>query len=81
MSDPGCDRKMSYDAVMKPRDPDHPYPNPSSRKPAAQDWAWLDEVAGKLDSDMVDAVLEAVDQQERPELETLFLDMQSSTSD
>jgi len=38
----------------------------------AEDWAWLDAIAGKLDEDFVDAALEDVEQQKRPALENQF---------
>jgi antitoxin VapB len=41
-------------------------------EPIAQDWAWLDSVAGKLDADFVQAVDERPEQQKRPVLEKLF---------
>jgi antitoxin VapB len=41
-------------------------------EPVANDWAWLDEITGQLDQDFIDAVLEPVEQQERPELDKLF---------
>lgn len=41
-------------------------------EPIASDWGWLDELAGKLDDDFVQAVNEPQDQQERPELDLGF---------
>ncbi len=41
-------------------------------EPVAMDWGWLDLVAGQLDEDFARAAEEAVDQQERPALETIF---------
>jgi antitoxin VapB len=41
-------------------------------EPIAQDWAWLDPVAGKLDADFVQGVDEQPKQQKRPALEKLF---------
>ena len=41
-------------------------------EPMAEDWAWLDAIAGKLDEDFVQAVNEQPEQQERPALEKLF---------
>jgi antitoxin VapB len=41
-------------------------------EPVAEDWAWLDSIAGKLDEDFVDGVREGVADQERPALEKLF---------
>ena len=41
-------------------------------EPVAEDWAWLDALPGKFDDDVVAAVNEPVEQQERPELDDLF---------
>jgi antitoxin VapB len=41
-------------------------------EPVAQDWAWLDSIAGKLDDDLVRAVDEPTEEQARPALEKLF---------
>jgi len=41
-------------------------------EPLAEDWTWLDAVAGKLDEDFAQAVDEQPGQQERPALEKLF---------
>ncbi|HEY9788561.1 MAG TPA: type II toxin-antitoxin system VapB family antitoxin [Candidatus Obscuribacterales bacterium] len=41
-------------------------------EPVPDDWAWLDEITGMLDSDFIDAVLEQPEQQERPKLDRLF---------
>jgi antitoxin VapB len=41
-------------------------------EPVADDWGWLDEIAGKLDDDFVQAVNEQPQQQERPALDELF---------
>jgi len=41
-------------------------------EPMAEDWTWLDAIAGKLDEDFVQAVDEQPEQQERPALEKLF---------
>ena len=41
-------------------------------EPVADDWAWLDAVAGELDEDFVAAVDEQPGQQKRPELDKLF---------
>ena len=38
----------------------------------ADDWRWLDEVAGPLDNDFVDAVNEQPAAEERPALDKLF---------
>jgi antitoxin VapB len=41
-------------------------------EPVADDWSWLDAIAGKLDDDFVQAVQEKTAQQERPALDDLF---------
>jgi antitoxin VapB len=41
-------------------------------EPVAEDWAWLDSIAGKLDHDFVEAVGERPDGQKRPALRKLF---------
>jgi antitoxin VapB len=41
-------------------------------EPVADDWAWLDSIAGKLDDDFAQAVEERAEEQERPALEKLF---------
>jgi len=41
-------------------------------EPIAEDWSWLDSIAGKLDEDLVQAVDEQPEQQERPALDKLF---------
>jgi len=41
-------------------------------EPVADDWAWLDSIAGKLDDDFVEAVHEPAGTQERTALEKLF---------
>jgi antitoxin VapB len=41
-------------------------------EPLAENWAWLDAIAGKLDEDFISAVKEQPDQQERPALDRLF---------
>jgi antitoxin VapB len=41
-------------------------------EPVAEDWSWLDAIAGKLDRDFVEAVEEQPGQQERPALDKLF---------
>ena len=41
-------------------------------EPIPQDWAWLDALVGKLDDDVIEAINEPVEQQERPELDKLF---------
>ncbi len=41
-------------------------------EPVAEDWSWLDAIAGKLDGDFVEAVNEQPAPQERPELDELF---------
>jgi antitoxin VapB len=41
-------------------------------EPIAEDWAWLDRIAGKLDEDFVQAATEQPEQQSRPALDKLF---------
>ena len=41
-------------------------------EPVADDWGWLDAIAGALDADFVQAVNEQPEQQERPALDKLF---------
>jgi antitoxin VapB len=41
-------------------------------EPMAEDWTWLDSIAGKLDEDFAQAVDERPEQQERPALAKLF---------
>lgn len=41
-------------------------------EPVADDWSWLDAVAGRLDDDMAQAAGEQPPQQERPALDDLF---------
>jgi antitoxin VapB len=41
-------------------------------EPMAEDWTWLDSIAGKLDEDFVHAVDEQPKPQLRPALEKLF---------
>ncbi len=41
-------------------------------EPMAEDWSWLDKVAGEFDSDMIEAVQEKPVEQDRPELDALF---------
>ena len=41
-------------------------------EPVAEDWAWLDAIAGKLDDDFVSAAGEQPEPQERPALDRLF---------
>jgi antitoxin VapB len=41
-------------------------------EPMAEDWTWLDSIAGKLDEDFVHAVDEHPKPQLRPALEKLF---------
>jgi len=41
-------------------------------EPIAEDWAWLDLIAGKLDEDFVQAANEQPEQQSRPALDELF---------
>jgi antitoxin VapB len=41
-------------------------------EPIPEDWAWLDALVGKLDDDVIAAVNQPIEQQERPELDKLF---------
>jgi antitoxin VapB len=41
-------------------------------EPIPETWDWLDAIAGTLDQDFLDAVLEQPDATERPELDKLF---------
>ena len=41
-------------------------------EPVAEDWSWLDSLAGQLDDDFVDAVNEQPAPQERPALDEFF---------
>jgi antitoxin VapB len=41
-------------------------------EPVAEDWDWLDAIAGPLDDDFVQAVNERPEPQERPALDKLF---------
>lgn len=41
-------------------------------EPLADDWRWLDAVAGQLDDDFVQAIGEQPEAQQRPELDRLF---------
>jgi antitoxin VapB len=41
-------------------------------EPLAEDWSWLDAVAGRLDEDFVEAVSEQPEAQERRALDKLF---------
>jgi antitoxin VapB len=41
-------------------------------EPIAEDWSWLDEIAGKLDEDFVQATNEEPEEQRRPALDKLF---------
>jgi antitoxin VapB len=41
-------------------------------EPLADDWTWLDAIAGRLDDDFVRAVEEEPPQQERPALDEIF---------
>ena len=41
-------------------------------EPVAEDWSWLDSIAGKLDKDFVEAVDENPGEQKRPALDKLF---------
>jgi antitoxin VapB len=41
-------------------------------EPVAEDWAWLDAIAGRRDDDFIRAVDERPRQQKRPALKKLF---------
>lgn len=41
-------------------------------EPVAQDWRWLDALAGRLDEDFVEAAEEQPEPQARPALDKLF---------
>ena len=41
-------------------------------EPLADDWSWLDEIAGRLDDDFVEAAKEEPEPQSRPALDRLF---------
>jgi len=41
-------------------------------EPLAEDWSWLDAIAGKLDDDFMQAVGERPEQQERPSVDDFF---------
>lgn len=41
-------------------------------EPMAEDWKWLDALAGQVDDDFVQAVSEQPDPQERPTLDEFF---------
>ena len=41
-------------------------------EPVADDWEWLDAIAGKLDEDVARAVSDKPEPQERPSLDELF---------
>jgi antitoxin VapB len=41
-------------------------------EPLADDWSWLDAIAGRLDEDFAEATEEKTQQQERPALDKLF---------
>lgn len=41
-------------------------------EPVAQDWQWLDQLAGTLDADFVQATREVVTDQSRPDVDTFF---------
>ena len=40
-------------------------------EPLPEDWSWLDGITGALDDDFVQAALEGVGEQSRPELDRL----------
>ncbi len=41
-------------------------------EPLAEDWGWLDAIAGQLDDDFARAADEEPQQQERPALDEIF---------
>jgi len=41
-------------------------------EPVAEGWEWLDDIRGRLDKEVVDALREQPVPQERPELDKLF---------
>jgi antitoxin VapB len=41
-------------------------------EPIPDDWCWLDEIAGKLDPEVLEAAREDPGRQERPALDNLF---------
>lgn len=41
-------------------------------EPVALDWSWLDALAGQVDDDFVQAVVEQPASEERPALDSLF---------
>jgi len=41
-------------------------------EPVAEDWSWLDSVAGQLDEDFAQRTQEKIPEQKRPALDTLF---------
>jgi antitoxin VapB len=41
-------------------------------EPIADDWSWLEAIAGQLDEDFAHAVEEQPEEQERPALDKLF---------
>ena len=41
-------------------------------EPVAEDWAWLDAIAGRLDEDFAKAADETPGEQKRPALQKLF---------
>ncbi|MDX8454378.1 type II toxin-antitoxin system VapB family antitoxin [Mesorhizobium sp. VK9D] len=41
-------------------------------EPLPQDWAWLDQVIGRVDDDFIDAALDKPEEQERPALDDIF---------
>jgi antitoxin VapB len=41
-------------------------------EPVAEDWTWLDAIAGKTDEDFATAAGERVERQDRPALDELF---------
>jgi antitoxin VapB len=41
-------------------------------EPVAEDWTWLDAIAGRTDEDFATAADERVEEQDRPALDDLF---------
>lgn len=41
-------------------------------EPVAEDWGWLDSIAGRLDEDFAEAAAEEPEPQERPALDQFF---------
>ena len=49
-----------------------PHGNSVILEPIADDWGWLDAIAGRLGDDFVQAIREQPKQRERPGLDELF---------